>query len=275
MNEGAMARPGRPLPDWRHALVVVAHPDDETFGLGAIAGSFTAGGAAVHVLCFTHGEASTLNENHTGLRQARARELRQAAAELGVVTVTLLDYPDGHLAAVPPGELSGDVARLAARRGAEGLLVFDDTGITGHPDHQAATRAAVSAAEAADLPVLAWALQGTVADRLREETGEAFRASRRTVSTCASGWTGPLSAAQPSCTPARSHPPPSCGGGCNCKATASTCAGCCHPESHGRRRSEQSHGPHQRAKAGPGQSPGLAGIRAHSNSHGAGRAAGK
>jgi N-acetylglucosamine malate deacetylase 2 len=169
-----MARPGRLLPDWRHALAVVAHPDDETFGLGAIAGSFTAGGTAVHVLCFTHGEASTLNENHAELREARDRELREATAELGIATVTLLDYPDGHLADVPPGELSGQVTRLAERYGAEGLLVFDDTGITGHPDHQAATRAAVRAAPAAGLPVLAWALQDTVADRLREETSEAF-----------------------------------------------------------------------------------------------------
>ena len=175
MTEGATPRPGRLLPAWRQALVVVAHPDDETFGLGAVADRFTAAGTAVHVLCFTHGEASTLNENHAELRRARARELRQAAAELGVVTVTLLDYPDGHLAAVPPGELSGHVTRQAVRHGAEGLLVFDETGITGHPDHQAATRAAMDAARTGTPPVLAWALQDTVADRLREETGEAFK----------------------------------------------------------------------------------------------------
>jgi LmbE family N-acetylglucosaminyl deacetylase len=135
-----MFRPERLLPDWRQVLVVVAHPDDETFGLGAIADHFTAAGTAVHVLCFTHGEASTLNENHAELRQARDRELRQAAAELGVATVTLLDYPDGQLAEVAPGELTGQVTRLAAHRGTEGLLVLDDTGITGHRDHQAATR---------------------------------------------------------------------------------------------------------------------------------------
>ena len=167
-------RSGHLLPDWRHALVVVAHPDDETFGLGAIADSLATGGAAVHVLCFTRGEASTLNENHAELSQARDAELRQAAAELRAATVTLLDYPDGHLADVAPEELSAQVARVAARTGAEGLLVFDDTGITGHPDHQAATRAALLAAPAARLPVLAWTLQDTVADRLRAETGGAF-----------------------------------------------------------------------------------------------------
>ena len=174
VTRGAVSRPGRRLPGWRAVLAVVAHPDDETFGLGAIADSFTTAGAAVHVLCFTHGEASTLNANDAVLHQARQQELRQAAAELGVATITLLDYPDGHLAEVPPGELSGQVARLAVRSGAGGLLVFDDTGITSHPDHQAATRAAVSAALAASLPVLAWTLPDAVADRLRAETGAPF-----------------------------------------------------------------------------------------------------
>jgi LmbE family N-acetylglucosaminyl deacetylase len=164
----------RVLPGWRQVLAVVAHPDDETFGLGAIACRFADGGASVHVLCFTHGSASTLNENHADLHQERARELREAAAELGIASVTLLDYPDGQLSGVQAGELAAHVARLAASLGAEGLLVFDDTGITGHSDHQAATRAAQCAAQAASLPVLAWALPGTIADRLRQETGEAF-----------------------------------------------------------------------------------------------------
>ena len=54
------------------------------------------------------------------------------------------------------------------------MLVFDDTGITGHPDHQAATRAAVLAATAARLPVLGWALPAAIAARLRDETGVPF-----------------------------------------------------------------------------------------------------
>ena len=54
-------RPGRVLPGWAQVLVVVAHPDDESFGLGAIISQMTATGAAVHILCYTHGEASTLN----------------------------------------------------------------------------------------------------------------------------------------------------------------------------------------------------------------------
>jgi len=123
MTEGAMPRPGRRLPAWRQALVVVAHPDDETFGLGAIADRFTVGGTAVHVLCFTHGEASTLNENHAELRgHAPGNSARPPPSSGRHRDPARL--PDGHLATVPPGELSGHVTRLAARHGADGLLVF-------------------------------------------------------------------------------------------------------------------------------------------------------
>lgn len=167
-------RPGRELPAWPGALVVVAHPDDETFGLGAVIAGLASGGTAVHVLCFTHGEASTLNETGSDLRRAREAELRDAGTELGVATVTLLDYPDGGLAAIPPGELAGRVLDLAGQVKPAGVLVFDDTGVTGHTDHRAATAAAVEAAADAGLPVLAWLLPEVVAGQLRAETGQPF-----------------------------------------------------------------------------------------------------
>jgi LmbE family N-acetylglucosaminyl deacetylase len=167
-------RPGHALPAWSSVLAVVAHPDDETFGLGAVIDAMTSAGSAVHVLCFTRGEASTLNERDADLPAARAEELRQASAELGVASCTLLDYPDGGLAAVPRPELEAHVISLAARHRAGGLLVFDDTGITGHRDHQAATAAAVGAARRAGLAVLAWALPAAIAGLLEAETGASF-----------------------------------------------------------------------------------------------------
>jgi N-acetylglucosamine malate deacetylase 2 len=167
-------RRGRRLPAWPAVLAVVAHPDDESFGLGAVIDALVAGGTAVHVLCYTHGEASTLNETRADLRRARESELSLAGAELGVAGVTLLDYPDGRLAEIAPAELAAQAATVAARSGAGGLLVFDDTGITGHPDHQAATAAAVIAGRQAGLPALAWALPDTVAAQLSAETGQRF-----------------------------------------------------------------------------------------------------
>ena len=177
VSRPADSRPGRAgtmLPAWPSTLVVIAHPDDESFGLGAVIDQLAAAGAAVHILCFTHGGASTLNQTQADLHRARETELRQAAAELGAVGITLLDYPDGGLVGITAAGLAAHVADAATRVGASGVLVFDDTGITGHPDHRAATGAAVLAGRQAGRPVLAWTLPEAVAARLSAETGQGF-----------------------------------------------------------------------------------------------------
>jgi LmbE family N-acetylglucosaminyl deacetylase len=89
------------------------------------------------VLCLTHGAASSLGTGHGGLHQIRAAELAAAAAELGVGDVELLDYPDGALTRQPADLLSGHVRHTARRARAGLLLVFDEGGITGHPDQPA------------------------------------------------------------------------------------------------------------------------------------------
>lgn len=42
--------PSDRLPEWSRVLVVVAHPDDESFALGALLDAFTRQGAEVHVM---------------------------------------------------------------------------------------------------------------------------------------------------------------------------------------------------------------------------------
>lgn len=164
------------LPSWRQVLAVVAHPDDESFGLGAVVGRFIDAGAQVDVLCLTHGEASTLHGVPGDLATIRENELREAGSLLGVTHTTLLSYLDMGLASVGAEVLSKDIEALSVE--ADGLLVFDVTGITGHPDHQTATAAAVLAAGRLDIPVLAWTLPETVASALREETGAPFDGRR-------------------------------------------------------------------------------------------------
>ncbi len=158
----------RRLPRAGRVLAVCAHPDDETFGLGALITAFVDAGVPVELLCLTLGEASTLGAGRD-LGARRGRELGCAARVLGIGRVTLGDHPDGHLATVPLATLADEV--LAAARDADTLLVFDHGGVTGHPDHQRATDAALAAAERLDARVLAWALSRAVADRLDEETG--------------------------------------------------------------------------------------------------------
>ena len=167
------------LPPWRSVLAVVAHPDDESFALGAVLAGLADAGAAVAVLCFTHGESSTLHGVQGDLGSVRAGELAGAARVLGVDPVRLLNYPDGALAAVDVADLSAHVLEVAGQVGADGLLVFDTDGVTDHPDHTAATAAALAATDVCGLAVLGWTVPRTVAAALNEQYGAAFTGQDR------------------------------------------------------------------------------------------------
>lgn len=162
-------------------LAVVAHPDDESFGLGAVLDRLAAAGTPVTVLCFTRGEASTLGGEQADLGAVRAKELDTAATVLGVTRSVLLDYPDGDLAHVSLDELAGHVESLAAEVRPTYLLAFDPDGVTSHPDHMRATEAALAVADRSVLPVVGWTLPAQVADQLNAEFGTALVGSRPDV----------------------------------------------------------------------------------------------
>ena len=94
---------------FRSVLAVCAHPDDESFGLGAVISTFGEIGIETSLLCFTHGEASTLGTNTDDLARRRAAELEAASAALGIQTAAPALLPGR-----PP---VGDRHRRALRRG--------------------------------------------------------------------------------------------------------------------------------------------------------------
>ncbi len=169
-----MSRRADTLPAWTSVLVVVAHPDDESFGLGALLDAFARSGAGVEVLCLTQGEASTLHGAPGDLASLRRAELAAAAQVLGVSRAILKDHPDGELGDLPVAMLAAEVVAAAGSIGADGFLVFDTAGVTGHPDHMAATAAGLLAAEILHLPVLGWTLPEAVAAQLNQEVGAGF-----------------------------------------------------------------------------------------------------
>ncbi len=162
------------LPATASVLAVCAHPDDESFGLGAALSSWADQGSRVSVLSFTHGEASTLGADRGNLHRLRGNELATAADELGVETVRLLEYPDGRLTEVPADKLSADVRNAADFVDASLLLVFDEGGITGHSDHVRATEIARAVAGDIGMPVLGWALPEAIAAQLNDEFPATF-----------------------------------------------------------------------------------------------------
>lgn len=163
------ARTPSGLPGWDRVLAVVAHPDDESFGIGAILSTFAATGAAVDVLCLTRGEASTLQGVAGDLSQIREHELRSAADALGARAVDLRSLPDGGLRDLDDSVLDAEVHRAVATSRPDGIITFDTTGISGHPDHVAATRATVRVADTHGLPVLAWTLPDEICGTLADE----------------------------------------------------------------------------------------------------------
>lgn len=178
-GHGEGAGPGQAtraeLPRAAHVLAVCAHPDDESLGLGAVLDAFVRAGSKVSVLSLTRGEAGQATEGTArDLGEVRTRELASAAEALGLERAEAMDYPDGKLASAPLDELARKVRDAVATTGAELLVVFDEEGITGHPDHRHATEAAVRAAREAGLPVLAWAIPNEVAQTLNQEYGTSF-----------------------------------------------------------------------------------------------------
>ncbi|MGA5453272.1 PIG-L deacetylase family protein [Streptomyces umbrinus] len=149
---------GHGLPDGvRRVPAVVAHPEDESFGLGALPDLLSEGGVPTTVLCFTHGEASTLHGRPGDLHTVRAGELACAARKLGVQRVELAAHPDGGLGDIPLYRLTAHVSGLIGEERPSHRLVFDTGGVTGHRDHQRATEAALPAARRAGVAVLGWA----------------------------------------------------------------------------------------------------------------------
>lgn len=128
-------------------LVVVAHPDDETFGCGSLLASAAHAGARVTVCCATRGEAGEVHDGvdvSEGLAAVRERELREAGAVLGVCDLVLLDLLDsGMTGDAAPDTLVGapfeDVVRAVGevldRVDPDVVVTLDPVAGDGHRDH--------------------------------------------------------------------------------------------------------------------------------------------
>jgi LmbE family N-acetylglucosaminyl deacetylase len=135
-------------------MAVLAHPDDESLGVGGALARYAAEGVAVHLVTATRGQRGRYftNEDRPAdeeVGRVREAELRAAAAVLGVRTVTLLDCLDGELDSADAPRV---IERIADRIGAvepHVVVTFDPFGAYGHPDHIAISQFATAAVVAA------------------------------------------------------------------------------------------------------------------------------
>ena len=79
-------------------LAVLAHPDDESFGLGGTLALYASKGYDTYYICATRGEVGTVDEEHLkgfkDIAELRTDELRRAAKILGLKDVFFLGYRD-------------------------------------------------------------------------------------------------------------------------------------------------------------------------------------
>jgi LmbE family N-acetylglucosaminyl deacetylase len=128
---------------------VWAHPDDETYlSAGLMARAVRAGDRVVLVTA-TRGELGSPDEarwpSGAPLAAVRTAEMETALAHLGITEHHWLDYPDGGCAAVDQDEAVRRVTGLMAEVQPDTVLTFGPDGMTGHTDHQAASRWATEA----------------------------------------------------------------------------------------------------------------------------------
>lgn len=142
-------------------LAVLAHPDDESFGIGGTLALYSQRGVSTHLVCATRGEVGGVDDKHMNgyqtVSEVRESELRCAASILGLCGVYFLDYrdsgmpgsPDNQhpkaLAVAPVEEVAERIAQTIRQLHPQVVVTFDPIGGYKHPDHIAIHRATTRA----------------------------------------------------------------------------------------------------------------------------------
>lgn len=132
-------------------LAVLAHPDDESFGIGGTLALYAQKGYDIYYLCATRGEAGTVDEEHlrgfSSTAEMRTDELLRAAKHLGLKDVFFLGYRDSGMPGTeenkhpdaqinhPIDEVAGRVVKYIRELKPDVVLTHDPIGGYKHPDH--------------------------------------------------------------------------------------------------------------------------------------------
>lgn len=132
-------------------LAVLAHPDDESFGLGGTLALYARRGYNTYLVCATRGEAGTVDAEYlNGFKdtaELRTDELLRAAKHLGLKEVFFLGYRDSGMPGMednlhpdaqinhPIDEVAGRIVKYIRDLKPDIVLTFDPIGGYKHPDH--------------------------------------------------------------------------------------------------------------------------------------------
>ena len=148
----------------RRLLVSYAHPDDETFGLGAAIPKWIDDGIDVYLICATNGDVGNVPEELRGkyatVAELRLSELACARQYLKFKEVFMLGFRDSGMPGSEtsehpdslwyqwqhhPERVTGTVLEVMRAVQPQVVITFNRYGGYGHPDHIAIQRATRSA----------------------------------------------------------------------------------------------------------------------------------
>ena len=137
-------------------MSVLAHPDDESLGVGGTLARYAHEGIETYLVTATRGERGRFGDAIERpaadmVGRTREAELVAAARKLGVRELQFLDYMDGELDRAHPPEAIAKIAGHIRRIRPQVVVTFGPEGGYGHPDHiaicQFTTAAVVCAAD--------------------------------------------------------------------------------------------------------------------------------
>jgi len=146
----------------KRLVLIGAHPDDESFGMGGTLAQYSAKGVKCWYICGTRGDLGIDDPNPDlkgfgSVGELRWHELECAAAVLGLAGIYWLGYRDSGMpglpsntapnafAAAPVEEAAGRIVKLLREIKPQVVITHDPIGGYRHPDHIAAHNAAVRA----------------------------------------------------------------------------------------------------------------------------------
>lgn len=154
----------------RRLLVVLAHPDDESFGMAGTIAKYVSEGVEVSLICTTNGDVGTVDaeflRGFNSVSELRLAELKCASEVLHLTNVYTFGYRDSGMAGsednkhphslvtADQDEVTERIVKVIRALRPQVIVTFDPFGGYGHPDHIATHHAVVKAFEAAHEPTM-------------------------------------------------------------------------------------------------------------------------
>ena len=131
----------------RSILSILAHPDDESYGVGGSLAKYHQEGARLILVTLTDGGSGSKRLQpgilpDAPLGECRLKELEMACKVLGVDRLITLGYVDGKLDQADREEMIDKIVPIIQEERPDIIITFHPNGVSGHRDHTVAAEVA-------------------------------------------------------------------------------------------------------------------------------------